>query len=122
MAGSHRTIAIARIRLDGGTQLRAEVEQAVVADYADGLRGGAVFPPVVVFDDGKDKWLADGFLPVEAHKQVGRREIAVDLRPEDAARRHSFRRLGERRPLSRAHQRGQAQGSRRSSPTPNGAS
>jgi hypothetical protein len=37
MAGGHRIIAIARIRLDGGTQLRAEVEQGVVADYADGL-------------------------------------------------------------------------------------
>lgn len=54
-------LALDRIRLDGGTQPRAEVRIDIVEEYAEEMRQGAVFPPVVVFFDGTEYWLADGF-------------------------------------------------------------
>lgn len=39
-----------------------------------------MFPPVVVFYDGQDYWLADGFHRVKAAEQAMYKSIAVDLR------------------------------------------
>jgi hypothetical protein len=49
------------IRIDGGTQPRAKLRDDVINEYADLMRSGTVFPPVTVFHDGQDYWLADGF-------------------------------------------------------------
>jgi transposase-like protein len=54
-------VKIDRIRQDGGTQQRARLNQAVVAQYADAMSDGGVFPPVEVWDDGTEYWLSDGF-------------------------------------------------------------
>lgn len=54
-------IDIARINTSGGTQTRAMTDTATVREYADAMLAGATFPPVVVYFDGTDHWLADGF-------------------------------------------------------------
>lgn len=54
-------LALERIRVDGGTQPRAELHTAVIEEYAEQMRQGVEFPPVIVFFDGQDYWLADGF-------------------------------------------------------------
>lgn len=59
-----------QLRLDGGTQPRAVLNQDVINEYADLMRSGVVFPPVTVFFDGNDYWLADGFHRVGAARQV----------------------------------------------------
>ena len=74
------TIAIAKLRRDGGTQPRAMLDPSTVEVYADGVREGASFPPVVVFHDGTNHWLADGFHRTEAHAVAGETEIAADIR------------------------------------------
>ena len=56
-----KKLAIEEIRLDGDTQPRAELDQAIVGDYADAMLGGAKFPPLEVFFDGANYWLVDGF-------------------------------------------------------------
>lgn len=73
-------VDVAAIRADGGTQPRAAIYQNVIDDYADALGDGAVFPPVVVFYDGTDYWLADGFHRHAAHKKTGLAEIGADIR------------------------------------------
>ncbi|MDI6028325.1 DNA N-6-adenine-methyltransferase [Corticibacterium sp. UT-5YL-CI-8] len=73
-------IATSSIRTDGGTQPRAALYQNVIDDYADALRSGAIFPPVVLFYDGTDYWLADGFHRHGAHKLAGLDEIPADVR------------------------------------------
>lgn len=73
-------LPLTRIRTDGGTQTRTTTDMLVVADYAEAMRGGAVFPPVIVFDDGQDVWLADGFHRVLAARKADLAEIAVDVR------------------------------------------
>lgn len=49
------------IKIDGGTQARVSLNQDVVKEYAESMREGDIFPPVTVFFDGSDYWLADGF-------------------------------------------------------------
>jgi hypothetical protein len=49
------------IRIDGGTQMRAEISTATVAEYAELLDDGVELPPLVVFNDGADHWLGGGF-------------------------------------------------------------
>lgn len=73
-------LKISQVRIDGGTQPRVEINQEVVADYAEQLRSGAVFPPVVAFFDGVVYWLADGFHRYHSHRQAGREIIIVDVR------------------------------------------
>lgn len=72
-----------QIRTDGGTQMRAGLNEATAAEYADELRRGAVFPPVLVFFDGQTYWLGDGFHRVRAYflaygDQVG---VPCEVRP-----------------------------------------
>ena len=72
-------VSISRIRLDGGTQPRANIDVAAVADYMTAMADGADFPPVVVFYDGTSYWLADGFHRIRAAEQAGRDEIACEV-------------------------------------------
>lgn len=75
-----REIAISKIRTDG-LQMRVEMNEAAVAEYAELMAGGAVFPPVVLFLDAAGAyWLADGFHRLEAAKRGGRRTVAADVR------------------------------------------
>ena len=73
-------IRIDSIRLDGDTQSRDGVKQDIVNEYADDMREGAVFPPVVVYDDGENKWLSEGFHRLYAARQVGAQESEAEVR------------------------------------------
>jgi ParB-like nuclease domain len=75
-----KKINIKTIRIDGGTQSRAEINNEAVSEYADAIKAGAEFPPVVVFFDGTDHWLADGFHRYHAHNQAGLASISADIR------------------------------------------
>ncbi len=76
-----KTINIKTIRIDGGTQSRVEINNEIVTEYAEAIKAGSEFPAVVVFNDGVDNWLADGFHRFHAHNQAGKASIAVDVRP-----------------------------------------
>lgn len=73
-------ISLASIRLDGGTQPRASINLAVVEEYANNMADGAQFPPLTVFYDGTDHWLADGFYRHAASKAFGITEVDCDVR------------------------------------------
>lgn len=75
-----KNININTIRIDGGTQSRVEIDNDVVSDYAEAIKVGMAFPPVVVFNDGADHWLADGFHRFHAHKHAGKASIAAEVR------------------------------------------
>jgi hypothetical protein len=74
-----KSLNIQSIRIDGATQSRVEINNAVVSEYAYAIKDGAEFPPVVVFNDGADHWLADGFHRWHAHKQAGKASIAAEV-------------------------------------------
>ena len=73
-------LRIDQIKLDGGTQPRTAIDQNTVRDYAEALQNGATFPPVTVFYDGDNYWLADGFHRLNAHKYLEWLEIDADVR------------------------------------------
>lgn len=68
------------IRTSGGTQPRVETNESTIAEYAEFIRFGGELPPVIVFDDGAEIWLADGFHRFHAHRKAGAMEIACDVR------------------------------------------
>lgn len=74
------SIALSAIRTDGGTQARAGLCEETVEEYAAHLKTGASMPRVVVFHDGADHWLADGFHRVAAYLRAGRKVIPADVR------------------------------------------
>lgn len=69
-------IELDKIRIDGGTQPRAKIDMEVVNDYSTSFELGANFPPIDVFFDGKEYWLADGF-----HRWHGARAAHLDELP-----------------------------------------
>jgi len=73
-------ISLELIRTDGGTQPRATMNWVVVSDYAEAMRSGTIFPPVVVFDDGVDYWLGDGFHRLAATKETQATAINAEVR------------------------------------------
>jgi len=68
-----------KIKIDGGTQSRAKIDQDVVAEYADLIKSGTIFPPITVFYDGVDYILADGFHRYFANRKAGTPNIEVQL-------------------------------------------
>jgi hypothetical protein len=66
------SLRIAEIRRDGGTQPRAGLDEAHVADMVQAIAEEVQLPPVDVVFDGTQYWLYDGFHRVEAHMRTGR--------------------------------------------------
>jgi uncharacterized ParB-like nuclease family protein len=67
----NKTIDVEKIRLDGGTQPRKKIYEETIQNYTEVLLEGVTMPPVTVYFDGKDHWLADGFHRYHAHKRAG---------------------------------------------------
>ena len=83
-----KTIPLAQIRIDGGTQVRKSIDQETVTAYCAAMAEGAKFPPIVVFHDGTDYWCADGFHRILAANRCGFDSFACDVRSgtaDDAA-------------------------------------
>jgi hypothetical protein len=67
------------IRIDGGTQSRAAINQAVVDQYAEAIKDGAEFPAVRVYHDGNFYYLADGFHRYFAHLKAAKAGIKAEV-------------------------------------------
>jgi hypothetical protein len=68
------------IRTDGGTQVRTATNMTVAESYRDLMADGATFPPIVVFWDGADHWLADGYHRLIARRAANFDAIDADIR------------------------------------------
>lgn len=69
------------IKANGATQMRAGLNPDTVAEYADAMREGAQFPPIILYFDGTDYWPGDGFHRLAAHKQARPNEdVAAEVR------------------------------------------
>lgn len=77
---SVRQLRLVDLRVDGGTQPRAELSMERVVEYRDAMKEGAKFPPVTVFYDGYFYWLADGFHRVEAACELEYVKISAEIR------------------------------------------
>lgn len=76
-----KTILLSDIRIDGGTQARCDIDQGIVAEYAQLMRDDEYeLPEPVVFFDGSRYWLADGFHRFFAHQAVGKLNIICEIK------------------------------------------
>ena len=66
-------------RIDKGTQSRVSISQETVDDYARQMEDGAKFPAVIVFHDGVEYYLADGFHRYLANRKLKQNSIAADV-------------------------------------------
>ncbi len=73
-------VELSLIRTDGGTQPRAAIDVTLVETYAADMGRGDPFPPPVVFFDGADYWLADGFHRVNAAAALKRDGLLCEVR------------------------------------------
>lgn len=67
------------ISIDKGTQSRVAISQETVDDYARQMEDGAKFPPIVVYHDGIEYYLADGFHRYFATKKLNKEGIEADV-------------------------------------------
>lgn len=75
-----KAINVNNIIIDKGTQSRAQISEETVTDYAEAMSAGDTFPPVMVYHDGVDYYLADGFHRLHAIKRLGKTSIQADVR------------------------------------------
>jgi ParB-like chromosome segregation protein Spo0J len=73
---TYETLLLEKIRINGGTQMRVEIDEDTVADYSFILE--ALESPIVIFD-GTDYWLADGFHRYHAHRKAGRKSMKCQV-------------------------------------------
>lgn len=73
-------IKLTKIRLDGGTQPRKEIDEPLVQHYTEVLlEGKDKFPPIELWFDGKAYWPSDGFHRFHAHKRAGFLDIEANV-------------------------------------------
>jgi hypothetical protein len=73
-------LPLSQISCDPRAQPREHLDQEVIEEYAEAMREGSSFPPVMVFYDGDNHHLADGFHRVEAASRAGRDSIPAEVR------------------------------------------
>lgn len=79
-AVSVTAVALSLIRRDGGTQPRVALDPSVIEEYAEAYEAGAELPPLVVYWDALEYWLADGFHRAAALERAGIDFARVDVR------------------------------------------
>jgi len=73
-------ISLDKIRLDGNTQPRKEIDESLVQHYTEILLDGrSQFNPIDLWFDGKWYWPSDGFHRYHAHKRAGYKDILSDV-------------------------------------------
>lgn len=74
-----KKLEISKIRRDGGTQMRADLDEATVAEYRELFANGVEMEAVEVYFDGMAYWLADGFQRVAAALDAGLDKILAHV-------------------------------------------
>ena len=69
------------VRIDGGTQSRTVIDQALVYQYIECMKDGDEFPPIETVFDGSTHWLVDGFHRYHAYKLMGLKQADVNYKP-----------------------------------------
>ncbi len=98
-------LPIDRLRTDGGTQPRTDLDEKTLKEYAADYKAGDAFPPVRAVFDGKFYWLYDGFHRTAAQRRNHARQVRVEVREgtqndavwlgAGANREHGLRRSNE---------------------------
>ncbi len=80
-----KSIKLADIAIDPDMQVRVEINTSTVDDYAEAFIDGAKFPPCVVFYDGTQYLLADGFHRYMGAVEAQVKDLLCEVRPGSRA-------------------------------------
>jgi hypothetical protein len=81
MNSTIRLVSLNAINADNRLQMRVSLNQDHVDDIAEALTNGELLdPPPIVFQDGEDCWLADGFHRFAAHDKIGLPAMRCEVR------------------------------------------
>ena len=75
-----KSLPIAAIRIDGQTQARTNIDPDYIRELIEAIDAGDTVPPLIVFWDGEDYWLADGFHRWHAYKSVDIGDPPVEVK------------------------------------------
>ena len=75
----NKVMNIGALVLDEKLQSRTEIDEATVAEYTESVKGGDEFPAVLVYFDGINYYLTDGYHRYHAHKRAERVSILCDV-------------------------------------------
>jgi len=86
-------LPVSAVKADPACQARAEMNTETVNEYAEVMkqRDDDAFPAIVVFHDGTDYWLSDGFHRYEAAKKAKLDSVKSRIRPGGFEKRSSIR-------------------------------
>jgi hypothetical protein len=76
MASQEKRLPINTITLDRDIQIRERTDPATVREYAELKKEGYSFPPIVIFTDGVNNYLADGWHRLEADGRNNAQAVA----------------------------------------------
>jgi uncharacterized ParB-like nuclease family protein len=74
-------IHLTAIRFDSTTQVRAEINDATVADYAERMEAGDIFPPAELFEESGAYYIGDGWHRLLAAQKNGDVTIQANVQP-----------------------------------------
>ena len=79
----NKNLSVDVLITDGGTQSRVSISEETVADYTEVIESNGSawpFPPIVVYHDGNQYFVADGFHRVLAARRAKRGNIPCEVR------------------------------------------
>ena len=74
-----KRLTLEDIDIFSGTQTRVSTNDEAVESYAEAMKLGSEFPPVVVYFDGAKHYLADGFHRYLAAKKIEESKLAAEV-------------------------------------------
>jgi hypothetical protein len=75
-----KQMKVADITSEECLQMRVEMNEDAIAEYAHSMCGGTEFPPIIVVGDGENYWLADGYHRVAAARRAEIESLKADVR------------------------------------------
>ena len=77
------SLKISILILSEEVQSRVSLDEAVIEEYAEAMKNGDRFPPIDVYFDGEDYYVADGFHRAKAAVKAGFEEINAKVHSGD---------------------------------------
>lgn len=73
-------LEIELITMDQAMQQRGGINDDTVAQYAEAMQAGDIFPPIEIVQDAEYFWVTDGFHRVKAAKKAGLKMFSANIR------------------------------------------
>lgn len=76
-------VSLSLLTADADVQPRVLMSDETIEDYAEAMRAGAEFPPIVAYSDGESYWIADGFHRFYAATAAGLESLPAQVMTGD---------------------------------------